>query len=238
MKNKCTWKWQGYPDAEVLARVRVRLMKKGELQRWNEWVDQHHYLNSRLVGPQLRYVAELDGEWVVLMSIGGAAIHLEDQDRHIGWDDIQRGRRLKFIGQNNRLVVLADPQRYPNLDCGGAQNPRTDAAVARRGHHRRRYQHPARVCPYHRVEKRGHYLWWLKDNQPTYHTPDCQGVVEPPPPGPAAFRNRGSRRGPCRNPSNLVPGSHRGADRVCRRPSTLCHPPHRGAETRHRQGLG
>jgi hypothetical protein len=90
-------------------------MEKGELQRWNELIDQHHYLNSRLVGPQLRYVAELDGEWVVLMSIGGAAVHLEDRDRHIGWDDIQRGRRLKFIGQNNRLVVLADPQRYPNL---------------------------------------------------------------------------------------------------------------------------
>ena len=67
------------------------------------------------MGPQLRYVAELDGEWVVLMSIGGAAVHLEDRDRHIGWDDTQRGRRLKFIGQNNRLVVLADPQHYPNL---------------------------------------------------------------------------------------------------------------------------
>ena len=90
-------------------------MEKGELQRWNELVDQHRYLKSRLVGPPLRYVAELDGEWVVLMSIGGAAVHLEDRDRHIGWDDIQRGRRLKFIGQNNRLVVLADPQRYPNL---------------------------------------------------------------------------------------------------------------------------
>ena len=42
-------------------------------------------------------------------------VHLADRDRHIGWDDIQRGRRLNFIGQNNRLVVLADPQRYPNL---------------------------------------------------------------------------------------------------------------------------
>ena len=90
-------------------------MEKGELQRWNEGVDQHHYLSSRLVGPQLRYVAELEGDWVILMSIGGTAVHLEDRDRHIGWDDIQQGRRLKFIGQNNRLVVLADPQRYPNL---------------------------------------------------------------------------------------------------------------------------
>ena len=51
-------------------------------------------------------MAELDGEWVVLMSIGRVAVHLEDRDRHIGWDDIQRGRRLKFIGQNNRWVVL------------------------------------------------------------------------------------------------------------------------------------
>ena len=115
MKNQCKRKWQRYPDAEALARVRVRLIEKGELQRWNELVNQHHYLKSRLVGPQLRYVAELDGAWVVLMSVGSAAVHLEDRDRHIGWDDIQRGRRLKFIGQNNRLVVLADPQRHPNL---------------------------------------------------------------------------------------------------------------------------
>ena len=90
-------------------------MEKGELQRWNEWVNPYHYLSSRLVGPPLRYVAERDGEWVVLMSIGSAAVPWEDRDRHIGGDEIQRGRRLEFIGQTNRWVVLADPQRYANL---------------------------------------------------------------------------------------------------------------------------
>lgn len=67
------------------------------------------------MGPQLRYIAEVKGEWLVLLSIGQAAIHLADRDQFIGWSDIQRGRRLKFIAQNNRLVVLSDPQKYPNL---------------------------------------------------------------------------------------------------------------------------
>ncbi|HOO52031.1 MAG TPA: ISAs1 family transposase [Alphaproteobacteria bacterium] len=115
MKNRYRNNWKKYPDAAELARVKVRLINEDERTEWNELVDKHHYLNSRLVGPRLLYVAELDGKWIALMSIGQASIHLEDRDKHIGWNDTQRGRRLKFIGQNNRLVVLADTNRYPNL---------------------------------------------------------------------------------------------------------------------------
>ena len=39
MKNTGKRKWQGYPDAEVLARVRVRLIEPRELKRWNELVE-------------------------------------------------------------------------------------------------------------------------------------------------------------------------------------------------------
>ena len=114
-EQKKKQKWEYYPDAAALTKVRIRLIEPKELPRWNELVDKHHYLSSKLVGPQLRYVAEVDEEWVVLLSIGQAAIHLADRDQFIGWNDVQRGRRLKFIGQNNRLVVLSDPNKYPNL---------------------------------------------------------------------------------------------------------------------------
>lgn len=115
-KSKCKKRsWHDYPDAAALSRVKVRLINQAEVKKWNELVNKHHYLNSCLVGPQLRYVAELDDQWVVLASFGQAAIHLEDRDNYIGWSDVQRGRRLKFIGQNNRLVVLSDPHQYPNL---------------------------------------------------------------------------------------------------------------------------
>jgi hypothetical protein len=42
MKSQCRWTGQGYPDPEALARVRVRRMENGELQRGNEWVNPYH----------------------------------------------------------------------------------------------------------------------------------------------------------------------------------------------------
>ncbi len=117
MKNKHKKKSKCKHDSAVniLAQISIRLIETEELSRWNDLVDKHHYLNSNLVGPQLRYIAEVDGEWLVLLSIGQAAFHLADRDQFIGWNDIQRGRRLKFIAQNNRLVVLSDPKKHPNL---------------------------------------------------------------------------------------------------------------------------
>ena len=60
--------WTRYADAEVLARVTIRLIEPGEKTRWDNLICERHYLkNANLVGRQLRYVAELDGQWIGLL---------------------------------------------------------------------------------------------------------------------------------------------------------------------------
>lgn len=98
-----------------MARVEVRLISAEELPRWNGLVDEKHYLSSRLVGPSLRYVAEIGGKWVGLLSFGQGCYHLQVRDNFIGWTDVQRGRRLSLLAQNTRFVLLHERGQYPNL---------------------------------------------------------------------------------------------------------------------------
>jgi hypothetical protein len=102
-------------EASLVMRVGVRLIRAEELDAWNRLVDEKHYLPSRLVGPTLRYVAEVDGQWVGLLSFGQASYHLRDREAFIGWNDVQRGRRLGLIGQNTRFVLLHDRGQFPNM---------------------------------------------------------------------------------------------------------------------------
>jgi len=108
--------WKGYADAEVLNRVSVRLIAPEEKARWDELICERHYLgNANLVGRQLRYVAEVDGEWVALLGWNAAAYHLKGREQWIGWTIEQRLKRRKFVVQNSRYLLLADRGRYPNL---------------------------------------------------------------------------------------------------------------------------
>lgn len=101
---------------DVLEKVSVRLIHEHEKLRWNELIEQEHYLhNPRLVGEQLRYVAELKGEWLALLSWSGAAYHLAGRDQWIGWSDMQRRNRLHFLVSNSRFLLRADRGEYPNL---------------------------------------------------------------------------------------------------------------------------
>ena len=68
-----------------------------------------------------RYVAEVDGHWVGLLSFGQAAYHLRDRDDWIGWTNVQRGRRLSLIAQNTRFVLLHDRGQFPNLARGSCR---------------------------------------------------------------------------------------------------------------------
>jgi hypothetical protein len=102
-------------ETSALDQVRVRLITEVERDQWNALVDDKHYLSSHLVGPTLRYVAELDGEWVGLLSFGQGSYHLREREAHIGWSEVQRGRRLCLVGQNTRFVLLHERGEYPNL---------------------------------------------------------------------------------------------------------------------------
>lgn len=62
MKNN---DWEHYADADILSRVSVRLIGSSEKAAWDALITERHYLkNAHLVGRQLRYVAEVDGQWV------------------------------------------------------------------------------------------------------------------------------------------------------------------------------
>jgi hypothetical protein len=104
------------PETDYLRQVTVRLMPPEERERFDALLESEHYLHSARVGGQsLRYVAEVDGEWVALLAFSGAAPHTKARECKIGWTPRQRARRLCWVVNNSRFLVLPERQRYPNL---------------------------------------------------------------------------------------------------------------------------
>lgn len=89
----------------MLEQVTVRLLLAKERRRWDQLMMERHYLKSAdMVGCQLRYVAELDGEWVGLLGWCAAAYqhrpytakHFRSlREHYLGLSDprIAKGRR-------------------------------------------------------------------------------------------------------------------------------------------------
>lgn len=103
-------------EGDAIKRVIVRLLEDWERPRFDELLETEHYLcNSRTVGNTLRYVFELDGVWVALATFSGAALHLKWREKWIGWSPRQRARRLRFVVNNSRFLVLPDRGSMPNL---------------------------------------------------------------------------------------------------------------------------
>jgi len=103
-------------EAAVLDQITVRLIRPDEQDRWDQMVSQHHYLkNANLVGEQLRYVAEHEGQWLALLGWSAAAYHIRARDQWIGWDGNQRRARLRLIANSARFCLLVPAGRYPNL---------------------------------------------------------------------------------------------------------------------------
>ena len=97
-------------------RVTVRLLTEAERPEFDRCLEAEHYLaSSTLVGETLRYVAELDGQWVALLTFSAPALHLKARERWIGWTPRQRARRLGLVVNHSRLLVRPERQRYPNL---------------------------------------------------------------------------------------------------------------------------
>jgi hypothetical protein len=103
-------------ESDVLARATVRLVGEDEVGQFNYFLEEEHYLeSSRLVGEWLRYVAEVDGQWVGLLTFSAPALHLKARERWIDWSARQRARRLGLVVNNSRFLVLPARQHYPNL---------------------------------------------------------------------------------------------------------------------------
>jgi hypothetical protein len=56
-------------EQALLDGVQVRLIESGEREHFDQLIVTEHYLgNAQLVGEQLRYAAEYQGQWVALIS--------------------------------------------------------------------------------------------------------------------------------------------------------------------------
>jgi hypothetical protein len=104
------------PEGDYLRKVSVRLIGSEERERFDALLEERHYLHSARVGGQsLRYVAEVEGQWVALLVFSGAAPHTKAREAKIGWTPRQRARRLGWVVNNSRFLILPERQRYPNL---------------------------------------------------------------------------------------------------------------------------
>jgi hypothetical protein len=104
------------PESDFLGKVTVRLLCDNEVGQFNFYLEREHYLeSSRFAGQSLRYVAEVDGQWVGLLTFSAPALHLKGREQWIGWSARQRARRLGLVVNNSRFLVIPERQRYPNL---------------------------------------------------------------------------------------------------------------------------
>jgi len=104
------------PEPKILRRIKLRQVLPDEREQYDELLKERHYLHSaRLGGQSLRYVAELDGEWVALITFSAPALNIKSREKWIRWTPRQRTRRLGFVVNNSRFLVLCDRNRYPNL---------------------------------------------------------------------------------------------------------------------------
>jgi hypothetical protein len=103
-------------EQDLLQRIQVRLVREEERGELDFRLEQDHYLHSaHLSGQTLRYVAEVEGQWVALLCFGAAALHLKAREQWMGWTPQQRARRLAFVVNNSRLLVLPRRQQYPKV---------------------------------------------------------------------------------------------------------------------------
>lgn len=103
-------------EAAFLERATVRPAREDERPEFDFRLERDHYLeDSTLVGQSLRYIAEVDGRWVALITFSAPALHVKARERWIGWSPRQRARRLGLVVNNSRFLVLPERHRYPNL---------------------------------------------------------------------------------------------------------------------------
>jgi len=103
-------------EQKLLDEVTIRLLVEADQrERFDELLIQQHYLKSaRVVGEQLRYVAEYQGQWVALLAWSSAAYKLKDREQWIGWTERQKRRRLPLVANNSRFLIL-EGYHVPNL---------------------------------------------------------------------------------------------------------------------------
>jgi hypothetical protein len=97
-------------DLQELLPLRIDLVKPGDeaVGLFNYLLQKYHYLGHRnTVGEALRYLVRcVDGRALSCVLFGSAAWAVRARDEYIGWDGEQRLRRLSWITNNTRLLLL------------------------------------------------------------------------------------------------------------------------------------
>ena len=129
-------------EPQSLSPLQIKLLAHEELERFNQLLDEHHYLKRlQPVGERLYYVAtDAQGQWLALLVFNAAAKHLKHRDQWIGWSAAQRHWRLALVVNNSRFLILPGPS-VPNL---GSQVLRL-ALERLRADWQARYGHPVLI---------------------------------------------------------------------------------------------
>lgn len=94
-------------NENILDNLEVRPVRHEEVSQWNSYMQQYHYLGlKRLGGRSLRYIALVGEEWVALIGWSSAAKNCGARERYICWSGEKKYRRLQFIANNSRFLIL------------------------------------------------------------------------------------------------------------------------------------
>lgn len=87
--------------------LEVRPVAPEEWDGFRLHLDRYHYLGfNKPVGESLSYVALLGNEVVALLVWGAAVLHCRPRDLYVGWDATTKARRLPFVANNRRFLIL------------------------------------------------------------------------------------------------------------------------------------
>lgn len=91
----------------VTGSLRVRPIARTEYPLWRQHMAHYHYLGAGpLVGESVRYAAFVGPDLVALLGWAAAALHNPPRDRYLGWDAATRTRRLPWVVNNVRFLIL------------------------------------------------------------------------------------------------------------------------------------
>lgn len=94
-------------DPVDLSHLIVRPITPEERLGWRLYMARYHYLGDRpIVGEHILYAAFLEGELVALLAWAAAAFRAPHREAFIGWDEATKRRRLHFVANNIRFLVL------------------------------------------------------------------------------------------------------------------------------------
>jgi len=94
-------------EGELSGELEVRPITAAERGQWQQEMAGRHYLgDTDLIGESLRYVARVGSRVVAFVGWAAAALRNGPRDRYLGWERVTRERRLRYVVNNVRFLVL------------------------------------------------------------------------------------------------------------------------------------